>query len=172
MWFFMRTSSSWMSLRSASIAASCRMRSASACAPISSCMRAAASRDRPSAPCGAAIPLPRRLRQVLHALAQLRSPRSAFFFAHLVQPLDCLLQLRQSPASRVPRRRRQTRGVQGARQRRTAFRSGSALTPNSAAACRKALKYPPTSSRFTANAAPPLRSRLRVTSMCRGAAFP
>ena len=48
----------------------------------------------------------------------------------------------------------------------TAFRSGSALTPNSSAAWRNALRYPPTSSRLTANSAPPARSTPSVTSMC------
>ncbi len=47
----------------------------------------------------------------------------------------------------------------------TALRSGSALTPNSSATSRKVRRYPPTSSRLTAKAAPPLRSKLSVTSM-------
>ena len=38
---------------------------------------------------------------------------------------------------------------------RTAFRSGSALTPNSSAMARKVCRYPPTRSRFTSKPAPP-----------------
>ncbi len=36
--------------------------------------------------------LARRLRQMLHTLTQLSSRAATFFFAHVIQPLDSLLQ--------------------------------------------------------------------------------
>ena len=75
---------------------------------------------------------------MLHALAQLGHRAAAFFFAHVVQAFDGLFQRRRhmlvsssSPASS------DLAAFRAPGSFSTAFRSGSALTPNSSAACAK-----------------------------------
>ena len=85
MWVFMRTISSWMSLRSASSAASCMMRSGSACAPISSCMRVAPFPDKLRTSGSRKLLTLGGLLQVLQPFAQFADDAAALFLAHVIQ---------------------------------------------------------------------------------------
>ena len=166
MWFFMRTSSSWISLRSASIAASCRMRSWSTCVPTAPACVPELSPDMPSGPVRAAVDFSVACRKVMHAARAVPPLPAAFFFAHLVQPLDRLLQRAVSTASPWPSvHRRLRRRFQAPGNFNTAFRSGSALTAEffRGLAERRPHIRPPVRD---LPRIPRLRSRLSVTSIC------